>query len=105
MCAQSGARTLEGGGKVQKATGFKAGTCVVSPVSFVEIDGEKPACLVPEHRIDTGHEGLTRRIEAGEMPQDDVVGDRKESAMDALGAPARMVLPTHDETHSHREGR
>ena len=58
MRAQPGARALDGGRKIQTPAAFQTGHGILAPAALVEIDGEEPAGLVRQQRIDAGYERI-----------------------------------------------
>jgi hypothetical protein len=97
MRAQAGARALESRRNLQTPAAFEAGCRVLPPAALVEIDGQEPAGLVRQQRIDTGHERLSAGIRAREVPADDLVGQRQKSAVRAVGAfDARLLANAAD---------
>src|SRR5207249_11354916 len=54
------------------------------PPRLVEVDSEEEARLIEQQRVHTSDERLPFRITSGEVPADDVVGDRQEAAVGAF---------------------
>jgi hypothetical protein len=79
------------------------GICL--PPCLVEIDGEEVARLVQKQRVDASDERLTLSISPGQMPADDVVGDRKEPTMRADRAPTRSRTPERSRTYRSSDSR
>ena len=71
-------------GRPRRRQRFEKGRGIVLPAGLVEVDGQEEARLVEQQRIDTSDEGLSLGVAAGQVPADDVVGDRKESTVGAF---------------------
>ena len=67
------------------------------PTRLVEVNRQEEAGLVQQQRVDTANERLTVVVPPGEMPTDDVVGDRKEATVRTDRALDSWFLtdPTH----------
>jgi hypothetical protein len=54
---------------------------IVPQAFLVEVDGQKVAGLVGQQRVHTRHEGFPVASRSGQMPRDDVIGDRKQATL------------------------
>ncbi len=81
VSATPGARSLERGGKAEASAAAHESDCISFPSSLVEIDGQEVAGLVEQHRIDADDKRLITRVSPGQMPSNDIVGDREETAV------------------------
>ena len=78
MCAATRTGTLDGIGNTDTPAGLGKRQNIFLPTRFVEICGEKPACLVREHGIDADN------MASLEMIQDHVGGYRQKGLVGAL---------------------
>ena len=67
-------------------TRLEKGSCVFAPVSPVEIHGKEEERFVLQQRVNARDKRLAVGIVAGEVPVDDLIGDRKESPMGTFRA-------------------
>ena len=86
MRAQPGARAFKSGRQVQAPAAFEAGRRVLPPAALVEVDGQEPAGVVRQQRIDAGHERLAAGIGARQVPAHDLVRQGKKPTVRAFGA-------------------
>ncbi len=77
--ATSRSRPLRRCRQVARAAGVDERRHVLLPPVLVEVDSQEEAGLVPQHRVDTCHEGVAGVVVARQVPPDDVVGDGKEA--------------------------
>lgn len=84
VSAVTRARPLERRGHTQAPTGLEECLGIVPPADLVEIDGQEVAGLVSQQRVHTRHEGLAVAIRSGQMPRDDLIGDREQATLVAV---------------------
>jgi hypothetical protein len=83
VSATPGTRALESGGQAETSTAAHEGDRIRLPSCLVEIDGQRVAGLVEQHRVDACDEWLIAGVSPRQMPSDDLVCDREETAMRA----------------------
>lgn len=84
--ALSGARSFERDRHGDTPARINECSHVFPPCRLVEVDNEEKTPLVRQERINTGDERRAMSVDAGQMPPDDGVGHRKESAIRTFGA-------------------
>ena len=82
----AGPRPLQRGRNSVGLTGGKKDGRVPAPRVLVEVDGQEPAGLVAQQRIDAHGEVLAVRVPAAEMSADDFISHRYEGAVRTLPA-------------------
>ena len=62
---------------------------VLLPTDLVEVHSKKEARLVQEQRVHSGNEWLALNVLGGQMPANDLIGDRKKPPVGTIGALSR----------------
>jgi hypothetical protein len=86
VTAASRPRPFELGGHTQPTARLEERRSIVGPAALVEVESHEEAGLVQKERVDARDEGLAVVTLPGQVPTDDLVGHREESAVRAFGA-------------------
>jgi hypothetical protein len=85
VASVAGTRTLQKCRYVQAAACLQDGCGVSLPIGLVEIGGQEKAAFILQHRIHADDEIAAGRILSRQVPADDVVRDRQEVTVLAIG--------------------
>ena len=97
MAATSRTGPLQRRRELQLTARLQERSRVLLPSVLVEVNRKEEARLVLQHRVHAGHERLAGVVVAGQVPADDVVGDREKASMVTLRAlDARLLAHAAD---------
>ena len=65
---------------------FKHRNHILLPIGFIKIDGQKKTSLVEQHGVDPHNKNPPNFVFSGKVPAHYLVGDRKKSLIQAIGA-------------------